>query len=114
MHKLIKENPKVSISAVVLSVVTALSGGGYSIYDYSKEIASKSYVKSQITELSLEVVGVAIMRYEDELMTIDFLVETGSAKPMDNVKKKNIERRLQDLKTKRTTLENEYQNANRN
>jgi len=114
MHKVIKDNPKKSISAIVLSVVTALSGAGYGSYDYITNVASKSYVKEQITVLSLEVLGVAIMKYEDELMGMDFLIETNIAKPMDRVNKKNLERRLRDLKEKRTRLENGLIDENSN
>ncbi len=105
MHKAIKEKPATVIT-IITSIITALSGAGYGGYVYLEEMASKSYVKEQIVDLNLEVIGVAIMRYEDELMSIDFLIETDSAKPMDKVSKKNIERRLQDLKSKRTQLEN--------
>ena len=113
MLNYIKENPWKTMTGVV-TLITAISSAGYGVYSksstYFGEFASKEYVKEQITDLSLEVLGVAIMRYEDELMAIDFLVETSSAKPMDKVNKKNIERRLSDLKEKRSRLEGESHN----
>ncbi len=108
MLQFIKDNPWKSMTGVI-SLVTALSGAGYGVYskssDYFKHFATKSYVKEQINDLNLEVLNVAIMRYEDELMSIEFLIETDVAAPMDKVTKKNIERRLQDLKGKRIRLE---------
>ncbi len=108
MLKFIKENPFKTITGII-SIITALSGAGYGIYttssSYFSQFASKTYVKEQITDLSLEVLGVAIMRYEDEIMVIDFLIESGKAQPIDKATKRNIVRRLQDLKEKRGRLE---------
>lgn len=108
MHKYFKNNQWKTMAGII-TIIIALSGAGYSVYskssNYFNKFASKVYVKEQITELSLDVVGVAIMRYEDELMGIEFLIETDTAKPMDKVTKKNIERRLKDLKEKRIMLE---------
>jgi len=111
MFEYFKNNPWKTITGII-TIITTLSGAGYGAYNkssvYFDTFASKTYVKEQVTALSLDVVGVAIMRYEDELMAIDFLVETNTAKPMDKVNKKNIERRLIDLKNKRDRLEGEH------
>jgi len=113
----IKNNPWKSMTGIV-SLVTALSGAGYGIYstssNYFAHFATKAYVKEQIVDLNMEVLNVAIMRYEDELMSIDFLIETNTAKPMDKVTKKNITRRLQDLKSKRVRLEENSTNEHDN
>lgn len=117
MLQFIKNNPWKSMTGVV-TLLTALSTAGYGVYstssNYFKQFATKSYVKEQINDLNLEVLNVAIMRYEDELMSIEFLIETDAAKPMDKVTKKNIERRLQDLKAKRVRLEetSAYEDSN--
>lgn len=113
MLQFIKNNPWKSMTGVV-TLVTALTGAGYSVYstssDYFNHFATKIYVKEQINDLNMEVLNVTIMRYEDELMTIDFLIETGASSPMDIVTKKNIQRRLQDLKSKRVRLEESSNN----
>jgi len=117
MLQFIKNNPWKSMTGVV-TLLTALSSAGYGIYSKSTEyfthFATKTYVKEQIVDLNLEVLNVAIMRYEDELTSIDFLIETGTAKPMDKVTKKNITRRLQDLKSKRVRLEEISNNEHSN
>lgn len=109
MFKYIKENPFKAIGGI-LTIITTLSTGGYGVYSkssaYFENFATRVYVKEQITDLSLEVLGVAIMRYEDDLMVIDFLIASGKDDAMDRATKENIERRLQDLKNKRVRLEN--------
>ncbi len=109
MLKFIKENPFKTITGII-SIITALSAAGYSVYttssEYFEQFATRAYVKEQITDLSLEVLNVSIMRYEDELQSIDFLIQLGDAKPTDKANKKNIERRLQDLKERRIRLKN--------
>jgi len=110
MFEYFKNNPWKTITGII-SVITALSGVGYGAYTTSSDVldtlASKTYVKEQVTDLSLNIIDINIMRYETELMNIDFLIETGKSKPIDNFNKKNIKRNLRTLRDKRAQFQHD-------
>jgi len=105
----IKNNPFKTVTGI-LAIISALSTAGYQLYSTADEIldnyATKEDVFNARLGLSLEVMDVSIMRYEDDLMIIDFKIEDGVATKTDRAEKRNMERRLIDLKQKRTILEN--------
>lgn len=104
-----KNNPFKTVTGI-LAIISALSTGGYQLYSTGNEILDNYATKEDVFNvrkgMSLEVMDVAIMGYEDDLMILDFKIEDGVATNTDKADKRNIERRLVDLKNKRTTLEN--------
>lgn len=103
MHKLLKENPKTSITAVV-SFVTALLTGGFAGYDSIQNIATKQYVNAHVTELNLEMVDYEIKYHEAELMRIEFLIETNKAETVDKLLKTKSEQALTGLRMHRNEI----------
>jgi hypothetical protein len=69
------------------------------------DIATKTEVAILLNDQAIELISVSIMRYEDELVGLQFLVESGEATPMDRVKYQNTLNRLNSLKDKLGRLE---------
>jgi len=105
----IKNNPFKTVTGI-LAIISALGTGGYQLYSTGTEILDNYATKEDVFDarrgMSLEVMDVAIMTYEDDLMILDFKIEDGVATNTDKADKRNIERRLKDLKQKRSILEN--------
>lgn len=68
-------------------------------------LATRVEVAQQMNDLAIEIVTVTIMGYEDDLVELTFLVESGEATPMDRVKHQNTINRLTDLREKLSRLE---------
>ena len=107
MLRVIKENPLAAIVAI-MTIISMLSGGTYTtykIFEKFDEFVTENELESKAKELSVEVLNVSIMRYEDDLARLEFKVEIGTASPEDSAEKLNIERRLKDLKQRKMALE---------
>lgn len=94
--------------SIILGVVLTLFGATYSVYTfgstYHTKYATKTELSAQINNVQMEILQVAIMSYEDELMSLNFKISTGQANDLDSATKENIERRLVDLKAKLNNL----------
>ena len=107
------ENTVISINpkrfAVILGIILSLSGAIYKTYsvthDFLDTLATKVEVEQSEINSSIELVTVTVMGYEDELISYDFLIEIGEASAADRAKRTNVERRINDLKTKLDRLE---------
>ena len=102
----------------ILTLLSLLVGFGFSFVNWQtslvsktelelqlRDIATKTEVAIEMNDLAIELVSVTIMGYEDELVELSFLVESGEATPMDRVKHQNTISRLNDLRTKLGRLE---------
>ena len=110
----------------IITLLTVLGGGALSFFNWQaslvreaqleeqlKDIATKTEVAIEMNDLAIELISVAIMRYEDELMSLQFLVESGEATPMERVKYQNTLNRLSTLKEKLGRLEDTAQELQR-
>jgi hypothetical protein len=107
MLRFIKENPLAS-AVSILTIVAMLSSGVYSVYvmfEKLENFVTEQELDDKANELSIEVLNVSIMRYEDDLMRLEFKIEIGTATQEDRAEKLNIERRLGDLKQRKMALE---------
>jgi len=107
MLKLIRENPFTSIVAI-LTIVSMLSGGVYSMYSMIRmldQYVTESELKEETDNISIEILSVTIMRYEDDLGRLEIKINMGDATPIEQAEKTNIERRLMELKAKKFALE---------
>jgi len=98
----------------VLGAVIFLLGGIWGFFQWDASLARKAEISSlatrvevaqQMNDLAIEIVTVTIMGYEDDLVELTFLVESGEATPMDRVKHQNTVNRLNDLRSKLSRLE---------
>jgi F0F1-type ATP synthase membrane subunit c/vacuolar-type H+-ATPase subunit K len=98
-----------------LSVLFAAAGASYTAYDsittYIEGLATKEElnyrVRSEINTLSIDLVKSSVRSYEDDLVSIEFKIANGTATAVDNANKKNIERRLDELRDRLNRLEDE-------
>ena len=110
----------------IITLLSLLAGGAFSFFNWQaslvredqlqeqlKDIATKTEVAIEMNDLAIELISVAIMRYEDELMSLQFLVESGEATPMERVKHQNTLNRLSTLKEKLGRLEDAAQDLQR-
>jgi len=110
----------------IITLLSLLAGGAFSFFSWQaslvredqlqeqlKDIATKTEVAIEMNDLAIELISVAIMRYEDELMSLQFLVESGEATPMERVKHQNTLNRLNTLKEKLGRLEDAAQDLQR-
>jgi len=110
----------------IITLLTVLGGGALSFFNWQaslvreaqleeqlKDIATKTEVAIEMNDLAIELISVAIMRYEDELMSLQFLVESAEATPMERVKYQNTLNRLSTLKEKLGRLEDTAQELQR-
>jgi protein involved in sex pheromone biosynthesis len=107
MLRVIKENPLAAIVAI-MTILSMLSGGTYTtykIFEAFEDFVTETELESKGKQLSVEILNVSIMRYEDDLARLEFKVEIGNASPEDSAEKLNIERRLKDLKQRKMALE---------
>lgn len=99
-------NPK-KVGALV-SLVVLLVGAGWSTFgainNTHAKFATKVEVAQEISNVQGEILQVAIMGYEDELMSLNFKISTGQASDLDAAVKENIQSRLVDLKAKLNNL----------
>ncbi len=104
------------------ALLTAISTGGYQVYDIANEILNSYATKDDITqlrrdtenirrELSLDLLDTVIMSYEDKLMILDFEIQNNQATASGMATKKNLERRLMDLRQQRQILRLEISSA---
>lgn len=93
-----------NLGLLLVFIVTTAWGGITFVQGAHDEFATKVDVSTQIRNVQSEILEVAIMGYEDELIGFDFLIETDAATPADRVAKANVERRITDLKVKLNAL----------
>lgn len=104
----------------IVTLLTLIGGGIWSFFDwkanlvykspYNAEIAklaTKVDVSIKLNDLEIEIVNVTIMGYEDQLVELQFLIESGEATAMDKVKHQNILNRLASLKDQLGRLEDQ-------
>jgi len=98
----------------IIGAVVFLLGGIWGFFQWDSSLARKNEldilatrveVAQQMNDLAIEIVTVTIMGYEDDLVELTFLVESGEATPMDRVKHQNTMNRLNDLREKLSRLE---------
>ncbi len=105
----------------VCTIITALTTGGYQGYNslthtleqYAKKediVELKIYVENLRRGMSLDLLNAVIMGYEDELMVLEFEIDNNQGTAVSNSTKKNLERRISDLKQKRNILRIEISN----
>ena len=110
-----------STAGKVITIITLLSilgGGAWSFFSWQSslvhidqleqelaDIATKTEVAILMNDQAIELVSVTIMGYEDDLVELQFLVESGDASPMDRVKHQNTINRLAALREKLSRLE---------
>lgn len=100
--------------AALLASLTLILGSIYGFFQWEQDIARKDELTSlatrvevarQMNDLAIEIVSVTIMGYEDDLVELTFLVESGDATAMDRVKHQNTISRLNSLREKLGRLE---------
>jgi len=95
--------------AIIIPLIFAIIGSGWGAYnvwtDFVDKLATKTEVAVLMNDQAIEIVNVAIMGYEDDLVELTFLVESGEATPMDRVKHQNTISRLADLRARLGRLE---------
>lgn len=100
--------------AALIGAVVFILGSIYGFFQWEQNIARKDElttlatrveVARQMNDLAIEIVSVTIMGYEDDLVELTFLVESGEATPMDRVKHQNTISRLNSLREKLGRLE---------
>ena len=102
----------------IITLLVMLGSGAFSFFNWQaslvreadlraqlQDIATKTEVAIEMNDLAIELISVSIMRYEDELVGLQFLVESGEASPMERVKHQNTLNRLNTLKDKLGRLE---------
>ena len=100
--------------AALIGALSLILGSIYAVFQWEQSIARKDEltalatrveVARQMNDLAIEIVSVTIMGYEDDLVELTFLVESGEATPMDRVKHQNTISRLNALREKLGRLE---------
>lgn len=100
--------------AALIGALAVILGSLWGFFQWEQNIARKEElaalatrveVAQQMNDLAIEIVSVTIMGYEDDLVELTFLVESGDATPMDRVKHQNTINRLNALREKLGRLE---------
>ena len=100
--------------AALIGALAVILGALWGFFQWEQDIARKEElaalatrveVSQQLNDLAIEIVTVTIMGYEDDLVELTFLVESGEATPMDRVKHQNTINRLNSLREKLGRLE---------
>lgn len=100
--------------AALIGALSLILGSIYTVFQWEQDLARKDELTSlatrvevaqQMNDLAIEIVSVTIMGYEDDLVELTFLVESGEATPMDRVKHQNTINRLNALREKLGRLE---------
>lgn len=100
--------------AALIGALSLILGSIYAVFQWEQGIAHREELDSlatrvevsrQLNDLAIEIVTVTIMGYEDDLVELTFLVESGEATPMDRVKHQNTINRLNSLREKLGRLE---------
>lgn len=100
--------------AALIGALAVILGTLWGFFQWEQDIARKDElnalatrveVSQQLNDLAIEIVTVTIMGYEDDLVELTFLVESGEATPMDRVKHQNTINRLNSLREKLGRLE---------
>ena len=100
--------------AALIGALAVILGSLWGFFQWEQDIARKEEltalatrveVSQQLNDLAIEIVTVTIMGYEDDLVELTFLVESGEATPMDRVKHQNTINRLNSLREKLGRLE---------
>lgn len=104
----------------IATLLIMLGSGAYSFFSWQTslvhidqleeelaDIATKTEVAILMNDQAIELVSVTIMGYEDDLVELQFLVESGDATPMDRVKHQNTMNRLNSLREKLSRLEDQ-------
>jgi hypothetical protein len=100
--------------AALIGALSLILGSIYTVFQWEQDLARKDELASlatrvevarQMNDLAIEIVSVTIMGYEDDLVELTFLVESGEATPMDRVKHQNTINRLNALREKLGRLE---------
>jgi uncharacterized membrane protein len=100
--------------AALIGALSLILGSIYTVFQWEQDLARKDELTSlatrvevaqQMNDLAIEIVSVTIMGYEDDLVELSFLVESGEATPMDRVKHQNTINRLNALREKLGRLE---------
>jgi len=104
MFRTAKENPLATIVAV-LTIITMLGGGAYGFFQKLDSFVTEIELEKKSDSISIEIINVAIMRYEDDYMRLNIKIELNTADEYDRAQKTNIERRLLELKAKKLALE---------
>ena len=101
-------------TAALIGALAVILGTLWGFFQWEQNIARKEElatlatrveVAQQMNDLAIEIVTVTIMGYEDDLVELTFLVESGDATPMDRVKHQNTINRLNALREKLGRLE---------
>lgn len=104
MFKTARENPLATI-ATVLTIVVTLAGSAYGVFQKMDEFVTEVELEMRADTISVEILNVAIMRYEDDLMRLEIKTELNTTDEYDRAEMVNINRRLLELKTKKLALE---------
>ena len=100
--------------AALIGALAVILGSLWGFFQWEQDIARKDEltalatrveVSQQLNDLAIEIVSVTIMGYEDDLVELTFLVESGDATTMDRVKHQNTINRLNSLREKLGRLE---------
>ena len=100
--------------AALIGALSLILGSIYTVFQWEQDLARKEELSAlatrvevarQMNDLAIEIVSVTIMGYEDDLVELTFLVESGEATPMDRVKHQNTINRLNALREKLGRLE---------
>jgi len=107
MIRAIKENPITSIISVltIVSMIVGAAASLYTVYEKLDDFVTEGELERKSDTISVEILNVAIMRYEDDLMSLEIKIQIGTATDYDKAKKTNIDRRLAELKAKKLALE---------
>ena len=94
---------------IIIALTLTVFGAGYGLFEfgstYHDKYATQSSMNSSITSLQVEILTVAKLAYEDQLVELDYLQATGKATELDKANRANVERRLDDLKGRLVTLQ---------
>ncbi len=104
MFKAAKDNPLTTI-ATLLTIFVTLGSATYGVYQKMDEFVTEDELEHKADSISIEILSVTIMRYEDDLMRLEIEIQLNTADNYDKAQKTNIERRLRELKAKKLRLE---------
>ena len=106
------ENPQLTINFKKVGIIVSAIAGVIGLFGvalanfggYHEQFADRATVEVQMNEINVQIVTLAIQRYEDEIMGYNFLIETDGDTPLTRVNKSNAESRLADLKSQLSEL----------
>lgn len=94
---------------IMIGIILTVFGAGYGLFEfgstYHDKYATQASLEQSITSLQVEILTVARLQYEDQLVELDYLQATGKATDLDKANRANVERRLTALQGRLATIQ---------